>query len=102
MIRINLIPVRQVQKRTLGKQQLILFGLALLGGVMANFYWTNTAQSTLDKKKQQGIKLEGDIRQLEKVIGEVNSITQEKKSLEEIATPLSAVRPPSSRPGFAS
>src|ERR1700682_5264850 len=98
MIRINLIPVRQVQKRTLGKQQLILFGLALVGGVMAHFYWPNAAQATLDKKKQQGIKLEGDIRQLEKVIGEVNSITQEKKSLEDKLKVLDALEKRGSGP----
>ena len=91
MIRINLIPVRQVQKRTLGQQQLILFGLALVGGVVANVYWTSDAQGTLDKRKNQVVKLEGDIRQLEKVIGEVNSITQDKKSLEDKLKVLDAL-----------
>jgi type IV pilus assembly protein PilN len=91
MIRINLIPVRQVQKRTLGQQQLILFGLALVGGVVANVYWTSDAQGTLDKRRQQVVKLEGDIKQLERVIGEVNSITQEKKSLEDKLKVLDAL-----------
>jgi type IV pilus assembly protein PilN len=91
MIRINLIPVRQVQKRTLGQQQLILFGLALISGVVGNVYWTGSAQSRLDEKKQRVVKLEGDIKQLEKVIGEVNSITQEKKSLEDKLKVLDAL-----------
>ena len=52
MIRINLIPVRQVQKRTLGQQQLILFALALLGGVLANVYWTNDADKTRSTERR--------------------------------------------------
>jgi type IV pilus assembly protein PilN len=91
MIRINLIPVRAVQKRTLGQQQLVLFALALAGGVIANVYWSNDAQNTVNEKKHRVVKLEGDIKQLEKVIGEVNSITQEKKALEDKLRVLDAL-----------
>jgi type IV pilus assembly protein PilN len=92
MIRINLIPVRQVKKRELGRQQLILLGLVLAGGVLGNYYWTDRVQDQLDKKKSQVVKLNNDIRQLEKVIGEVNSITKERKALEDKLKVLAALK----------
>ncbi|MHB8420100.1 MAG: PilN domain-containing protein [Myxococcales bacterium] len=83
MIRINLIPVRQVKKREAGRQQLVLFGAALIAVGAANYWWIDQVQGQLDRKKAQVGKLQSDIKQLEKVIGEVNSITKEKKALED-------------------
>jgi type IV pilus assembly protein PilN len=83
MIRINLIPVRQVKKREAGRQQLVLLGGVLIAVVAGNYYWVGQVQEQLDKRKAQVVKLQNDIAQLEKVIGEVNSITKEKKALED-------------------
>ncbi len=83
MIRINLIPVRQVKRRELGRQQLVVFGFALVIVGVGNYLWIESVQADLDKRKAQVVKLQNDIKQLEKVIGEVNSITKDKKALED-------------------
>ncbi len=83
MIRINLIPVRQVKKREAGRQQLVAFAAILLVAVIGAYEWVDHFQEQLDKRKAQIVKLQNDIKQLEKVIGEVNSITKEKKALED-------------------
>jgi type IV pilus assembly protein PilN len=69
MIQINLLPVRASKKREYGRQQLILLGLLAVLAVIGNFFWY--------QKTQQ------DLQAIEKTIGEVKSITQEKKSLED-------------------
>ncbi len=83
MVRINLIPVRQVKKRELGRQQLYLFALLLLGGVLANYFWLKDAQSVVEGKAGQIAKLNRDLQGLDRAIGEVKSITDEKKALED-------------------
>ncbi|MFT3706784.1 MAG: PilN domain-containing protein [Archangium sp.] len=83
MIRINLLPVRQVQKREQGRQFLVLMiGTLIIVGA-ANAYWyvymdgkRETAQRRLDDTNAQ-------ILQLEKVIGEVNNLEKRKKEVEE-------------------
>jgi type IV pilus assembly protein PilN len=83
VIRINLIPVRQVKKRELGRQQLYLFGLLFLGGLLGNYFWLRDAQGIVDRKKAQIAKLNLDIAGLDRAIGEVKTITSEKKDLED-------------------
>ena len=83
MIRINLIPVRQVKKRELGRQQLYLFGILFLGGLLANYFWVRDAQEILARKRAQVAKLNLDIQGLDRAIGEVKTITSEKKDLED-------------------
>ncbi|MBL8914650.1 MAG: PilN domain-containing protein [Archangium sp.] len=83
MIRINLLPVRQVQKREQGRQFLVLLiGTLIIVGA-ANAYWyvwmdgkRETAQRRLDDTNAR-------IQQLEKVIGEVNNLAKRKKEVEE-------------------
>jgi type IV pilus assembly protein PilN len=83
MIRINLIPVRQVKRRELGRQQLYLFGVLFLGGILANYFWLRDAQEIVDRKKAQVAKINLDLQGLDRAIGEVNSITTEKRDLED-------------------
>jgi type IV pilus assembly protein PilN len=74
MIRINLLPVRQVRKREAGRQVLALFaavGLVTLGG---NFYWYLDRQGEHDARQAQIAATQQQIAELEKVIGEVNNI----------------------------
>jgi type IV pilus assembly protein PilN len=83
MIRINLLPVRAAKRREFGKQQLLLLALALIVAFAANFLWWKNIN---DAKEQLATRIERtqrDITQLERTIGEVKSITQEKKALED-------------------
>ena len=83
MVRINLIPVRQGKKRELGRQQLVLFALVLAIGVAANYIWTGHVEEDLNSQKQTVAKIQHEITALDAAIGEVNSITKEKKDLED-------------------
>lgn len=83
MIRINLLPVRQVQKREQGRQFIVLMiGTLIIAGA-ANAYWyvwmdgkRETAQRRLDDTN-------ASIARLEKVIGEVNNLAKRKKEVED-------------------
>jgi len=83
MIRINLIPVRQVKKRELGRQQLVLFGVLFLFGVLLNYVWFNGEREKVERKKAQVAKLNQDIQGLDHAIGEDKTITSEKKDLDD-------------------
>lgn len=83
MIQINLLPVRAAKKREFGRQQLVLFGLLLVIACGANYAWYQKVNNDLDAMNGKIEKLKTDIAQLEKTIGEVKSITQEKKALED-------------------
>ena len=83
MIRINLLPVRQVQKREQGRQFIVLMIGTLVIAAAANAYWYTwmdgkraSAQRRLDDTK-------ASIDRLEKVIGEVNNLAKRKKEVEE-------------------
>jgi type IV pilus assembly protein PilN len=83
MIRINLLPVRQVQRQEAGRQYLAaLVGLLVLtlGG---NFYWYSLRQDALNVLEGKAAETEARISQLEKVIGEVSNLTKRKKEVEE-------------------
>jgi type IV pilus assembly protein PilN len=82
MIRINLLPVRATKKREFGRQQLVLLALALLIAVGANLFWWRNVQSQELALDEQIERTRKEIATLEKTIGEVKSITQEKKALE--------------------
>ncbi|MBS2026144.1 MAG: PilN domain-containing protein [Deltaproteobacteria bacterium] len=83
MIRINLLPVKAARKREFGKQQLILLGVAVAVALVANFLWWQSVDNELSRVQRQIDATRSDIAQLEKTIGEVKSITQEKKALED-------------------
>jgi type IV pilus assembly protein PilN len=83
MIRINLLPVRQVQKREQGRQFLVLVVGTLIIAGAANAYWyvwMDGKRATLARKLED---TNARIAQLEKVIGEVNNLAKRKKEVEE-------------------
>ena len=47
MVRINLLPVRVSRKKEAGKQQLILFALVLVLGVLGNYLWAASRAGAL-------------------------------------------------------
>ena len=92
MIHINLLPVRAAKKREFGRQQLILFGLILVGGLLGNYTWWKAEKDSLDALQQRIGSTQAEIAQLEKTIGEVKSITQDKKALEDKLKILDALK----------
>jgi type IV pilus assembly protein PilN len=83
MIRINLLPVRQVKKREMGRQILVLFAALLaLAGVL-NFLWYSGRQSVKDNAQARIDRTTAEIASLEKSIGEVNNINKRKKEVED-------------------
>jgi len=92
MIYINLLPVRAAKKREFGRQQLILFGLILVGALLGNYTWWKAEKDSLTALEQRIASTRGEIAQLEKTIGEVKSITQDKKALEDKLKILDALK----------
>ena len=92
MIHINLLPVRAAKKREFGRQQLILFGLILFGAILGNYTWWSAEKDSLNALQQRISSTRNEIAQLEKTIGEVKSITQDKKALEDKLKILDALK----------
>lgn len=83
MIRINLLPVRQVQKREQGRQFLVLMiGTLVIAGA-ANAYWYVWMDGKREAAQRRLDDTTARIQQLEKVIGEVNNLAKRKKEVEE-------------------
>ena len=83
MLHINLLPVRAAKKREFGKQQLVLFGLLLVLAGIGNFFVYGRYESELRSLDKQIATTRAEIQQLEKTIGEVKSIKEDKKALED-------------------
>lgn len=83
MIRINLLPVRAAKKREYGRQQIVLFVLLLIIAGIGNFFWYGRVESELSALDRQIASTKAEIAQLEKTIGEVKSIKEDKKALED-------------------
>lgn len=83
MIRINLLPIRQTQKRQTVQQQLLIGGMLLVVTIAACLVWSATASSRVEERRQQIAQKRAELKQLDKIIGEVNEFTTKKKELEE-------------------
>ncbi len=83
MIKINLLPVRAAKKREFGRQQLILFALVVAAALVGNYMWFNAVDNQLTRLDQDIARTRTEIAQLEKTIGEVKSIKEDKKALED-------------------
>lgn len=83
MIRINLLPVRQVQKREQGRQFIVLMIGTLIIATIANAYWYVWTDDRRAKLQAKLDDTNSRISQLEKVIGEVNNLAKRKKEVEE-------------------
>lgn len=83
MIRINLLPVRVSKKKEAGKQQLILFALLIVAGLVVNYAWAAQRAGVL-KGIRAGIEKERqDIAGLERIIGEVKNIRAQQDQLKQ-------------------
>jgi len=83
MIRINLLPARQTQK-TKSVQQQLLVGLGIIiTAVIVSIVWTAALSSAAEREKQKVAEKTQELKQLDKIIGEVNEFTAKKEELEE-------------------
>lgn len=92
MIRINLLPVRQVQKREAGRQYIVVLVGVVVMALIGNGYWYFTLDSERADRQRKLSDTNARIQQLEKVIGEVNNLNKRKKEVEEKLTVLDKLR----------
>lgn len=83
MIRINLLPVRQVQKREQGRQFLVVMVGVLIITALGNGYWFVWMDGKREVAQRRLDDTNARIAQLEKVIGEVTNLQKRKKEVEE-------------------
>jgi type IV pilus assembly protein PilN len=83
MIRINLLPVRQVKKREAGRQFIVVaVGITIIA-LLGNGYWYVSMTGERDKQQRRLEDTNARVAQLEKVIGEVNNLNKRKKEVED-------------------
>ncbi len=92
MIRINLLPVRQVQKREQGRQYLVVLAGVTLMALVANGYWYYWMEDKRVAAQRRLDDTNSRIAQLEKVIGEVTNLNRRKKEVEEKLAVLDKLR----------
>lgn len=83
MIRINLLPVRISKKKVAGKQQIILLAAIVVAGYVGNLIWASARASDLETRQVKIRKLQQEIAQLDRIIGEVRNIKEQQAALRE-------------------
>lgn len=83
MVRINLLPVRVSKKKEAGKQQLLLFALVLVFGLIANYLWVQSRANDLEARRKKLTTTQAEIAQLDRIIGEVKNIKDQQAQLRE-------------------
>jgi type IV pilus assembly protein PilN len=92
MIRINLLPMRQVKKREASRQILVLFAGAVILTAALNFIWSSDLSSQSGRNQQRIAATRQRIGELERVIGEVNNINKRKTDIQEKLKALDQLR----------
>jgi len=92
MVRINLLPVRVSKKKEAGTQQLVLFLLLLLAGLVGNYLWSKTRADDLKARQAKLAHTREEIAALERVIGEVRDIKEQKQELQQKLDVLSRLK----------
>lgn len=83
MIRINLLPIRANLKRETVLRQLLVGAGLIIITIIACIVWTATISSRVEEKRAQITEKQNELKQLDKIIGEVNEFTTKKTELEE-------------------
>jgi type IV pilus assembly protein PilN len=92
MIHINLLPVRVSRKKAAGKQQLLLFAVAIVAGYAGNFIWSSSRSSDLAAVEKKVKATREEIAQLDRIIGEVKNIKDQQAALREKLDTLSRLK----------
>lgn len=92
MVRINLLPVRVSKKKEAGKQQLVLFALVLVAGIIGNGFYHQHRARALAEVERDLKKTKDDIAALDKVIQDVDKIKAEQAMLEKKMETLEGLR----------
>ncbi len=83
MIRINLLPTRQVQKREMGRQFLVLVAGAVIVAGAGNYFWVDRVEAEIVRREEMVAETQRRVDNLEKQIGEVNDLKKRKKEVED-------------------
>lgn len=83
MVRINLLPVKVSRKKEAGKQQLVLFAVVLLAGIVFNYLWAAQRAGVLKGIQDDVAKKRAEIAALERIIGEVKNIRTQQDQLKQ-------------------
>ncbi len=91
MIRINLLPVKQVKKVQAGQRQLVIFCLGLLAVLAIMFFLYQMQKGVVDEKQRKANLLNTVIEQLKKDVGDYNKLksrhdqlTAQKKVIDDL------------------
>ena len=98
MIRINLLPVRQTQKRQTIQQQLLAGAAIVVVTIIVCIVWAASVSSTYDNKLKLRKQKQDELAQLQKIIGEVNEFNATKKELQEKLQVIDELRKSKSGP----
>lgn len=83
MIRINLLPIRQTQKRQTVQQQLLAGAAAVIVTLIVCIIWYAKVSGDEKQLRQAKIEKEQELEQLNLIIGKVNELEDKKKELQE-------------------
>lgn len=83
MVRINLLPVRVSKKKEKGKQELLLFVALAVLGLVLNGFWSSNRNAELQAHVRKLAKTRADIVALDRIIGEVKTIREQQKAVQE-------------------
>jgi len=83
MVRINLLPVRVSKKKEAGRQQLVLFAVLLVLGLVGNYLWSSARAADLNARQAKLARTREDIAQLDRIIGEVKNIKTGQAELQQ-------------------
>lgn len=92
MIRINLLPIRQTQKRQTVQQQLLVGAAVIIVTLIVCIVWYAKVSSDKNELQQDLQNKEQELARLNKIIGEVNDLVAKKKELEEKQTIIENLR----------
>lgn len=81
MIRINLLPVRQVRKAQAGQRQLLIFVAAIVAALVLMFFLYEVKSSEVEKARRNVNQLQAAIASLKKEVGDFDLLRKQRDRL---------------------